>query len=134
MYAYCKEREDYRFFKLKRMQDIIAAEEKFNRQVPKQVLQRESIYDNQPKIKVTLKLEKEAAYRAMDDFPEYEIQKDGSVLVRGEFMQGEWLIDMLLGYGEHCEVIEPQWLREQVKEKIRRMLSKYEINSNRHTD
>ena len=125
LYAYCKEREDFRFFKLKRMQEIMVTKEKFNRSVPKRVLKDKSIYNNQPKIAVTLKLEKEAAYRAMDDFSEYEIQKDGSVVVRGEFIQGEWLIDMLFGYGMHCEIIEPLWLRDEVRQRLMKMIEKY---------
>lgn len=127
LYAYCREREDYRFFKLKRMQDITVAEERFHRRIPKQVLQRESIYEKQSRINVTLKLEKEAAFRAMDDFQEYEIQKDGSVLVSGEFMQGEWLIDLILGYGVYCEVVEPQWVRDEVKTRLMKMISKYNL-------
>jgi len=127
LYAYCREREDYRFFKLKRMQDIIVAEEAFRRQVPKQVLKKENAYDKQPKVLVTLKLSKEAFYRAMDDFPKYEMLEDGSALVSGEFVQGEWLVDMLLGLGEHCEVIEPQWLREKAKERLQRMVELYAL-------
>lgn len=127
LYAYCREREDYRFFKLKRMQDIIVAEEAFRRHVPKRVLKKENAYDKQQKVWVTLKLSKEAFYRAMDDFPEYEVLEDGSALVSGEFVQGEWLVDMLLGLGEHCEVIEPQWLREKAKERLQRMVELYAL-------
>ena len=127
LYAYCREREDYRFFKLKRMQDIIVAEEAFRRHVPKRVLKKENAYDKQQKVWVTLKLSKEAFYRAMDDFPEYEVLEDGSVLVSGEFIQGEWLVDMLLGLGEHCEVVEPQWLREKAKERLQRMVELYAL-------
>ena len=87
----------------------------------------ENAYDKQQKVWVTLKLSKEAFYRAMDDFPEYEVLEDGSALVSGEFVQGEWLVDMLLGLGEHCEVIEPQWLREKAKERLQRMVELYAL-------
>lgn len=127
LYAYCMEREDYRFFKLKRMQDIAVTEEKFNRNAPKQVMPKESIYDKQPKVKVTLKFEKEAAFRAMDDFAGCILQPDGSVVVSGEYMQGDWLIDLILSYGVHCEVVEPKWLREQVKVRLEKMLEHYKI-------
>lgn len=127
LYAYCRKREDFRFFKLKRMQDITVTEEKFNRNAPKHVIPKESIYDKQPKVDVTLKFEKEAAFRAMDDFAEYILQPDGSVVVSGEYMQGDWLIDLILSYGVHCEVVEPMWLREQVKVRLEKMLEHYKI-------
>lgn len=127
LYAYCMEREDYRFFKLKRMQDIVVTEERFNRNAPKQVMPKESIYDKQPKVKVILKFEKEAAFRALDDFSECIMQPDGSVVVSGEYIQGDWLIDLILSYGVRCEIVEPHWLRENVKEKLRRMVEKYAL-------
>ena len=126
MYAYCRMRKDYRFFKLKRMQDMNVLEEIFERQAPKQVLQNENTYPVASKVKVKLKIEKEAAYRAMDDFTEYEILEDGSVLISGEFIQDEWLLSMLIGYGEYCEIVEPVWIREQVKEKLARTMEKYQ--------
>ena len=89
--------------------------------------ENENIYASQPKVKVTLKLGSRVAYRAMDDFPECEILADGSARVSGEFIQGDWLVDTLLGYGEHCEVIEPVWLREAVQEKLRRLVEKYAL-------
>lgn len=130
LYAYCREREDFRFFKLKRMQDIVVTEEIFERNAPKQVLQKESIYDKQPKVKVILKLEKEVAFRAMDDFAECAMQPDGSAVVSGEYILGELLIDLILGYGGYCEVIEPQWVREQVRERLVKMLERYSMEEN----
>lgn len=126
LYAYCRMREDYRFFKLKRMQDVIVMDETFSRQAQQKVLKQENTYHLQPKVRVKLKLEKQAAYRAMDDFGEYEMLADGSVLVSGEFVQGDWLADTLLGYGEYCEVIEPEWLREKVRLKAQKIWQRYE--------
>ena len=105
-------------------------EEIFERNAPKQVLQKESIYDKRPKVKVILKLEKEVAFRAMDDFAECAMQPDGSAVVSGEYILGEWLIDLILGYGGYCEVIEPQWVREQVREQLVKMLERYSMEEN----
>ena len=128
LYAYCRMREECRFFKLKRMQDVSVTDETFIRQTPQKVLKQENIYHLQPKVRVTLKLEKQAAYRALDDFPEYEMLTDGSVLVHGEFKQGDWLADMLLGYGEYCEVVEPEWLREDLRLKAKKIWQRYKID------
>lgn len=128
LYAYCRMREECRFFKLKRMQDVSVMEETFIRQTQQKVLKQENTYHSQPKVKVTLKLEKQAVYRAMDDFPEYEMLADGSVLVHGEFMQGDWLTDMLLCYGEYCEVVEPEWLREDLRLKAKKIWQRYKID------
>ena len=125
LYAYCRLREDYRFFKLKRMQNVEVMQEKFGRQIPEKILQSEDSYQLGELVKVRLKFDKEAAFRAMDDFSECEMQDDGSALVRGEYMKGAWLADIVIGYGEYCEVIEPQWLRDEVQEKLQRMMERY---------
>lgn len=125
LYAYCRLREDYRFFKLKRMRDAEIVQEIYKRQIPKKVLQNENSYREGEYVKVLLRFDKQAAFRAMDDFAECEMQSDGSVLVKCEYTIGEWLTDIVIGYGEHCEVIKPQWLRNEVEEKLRRMVVKY---------
>ncbi len=125
LYAYCRLREDYRFFKLKRMRDVELISEKFERQSPKKILQNENSYQSGESVKVLLKFDKQAAFRAMDDFSECEMQDDGSVSVSCEYMVGEWLTDIVIGYGEHCEVISPQWLRDEMEEKLCRMVERY---------
>lgn len=126
LYAYCRLREDYRFFKLKRMRDAEIVQEIFKRQIPKNVLKNENSYREGEYVKVLLRFDKQAAFRAMDDFAECEVCSDGSALVSGEYMNGDWLTDIIIGYGEHCEVIGPQWLRDEVKEKLRRMMERYD--------
>ena len=126
LYAYCRMREECRFFKLKRMQNLLVTEERFERTVPKRVLQKENNYSKQDMVKVILKFENKTAYRAMDDFSEYKMLEDGSVLVTGEFAKGEWLADILLGYGEHCEVIEPKWLRGEIEKRADKLLKRYQ--------
>ncbi len=125
LYAYCRLREDYRFFKLKRMRDVEVTRENFGRRIPKKVLRNETSYKEGEYVQVLLRFDKRAAFRAMDDFAECEMQSDGSVLVNCEYMIGEWLTDIVIGYGEHCEVIKPQWLRDEVQEKLQRMMERY---------
>ena len=126
LYAYCRLREDYRFFKLKRMREVEAIPENFKRRIPGKVLQNETSYQEGEYTQVLLRFDKQAAFRAMDDFAECEMLSDGSVLVNCEYMTGGWLPDIVIGYGEHCEVLKPQWLRDEVEEKLRRMVAKYE--------
>lgn len=125
LYGYCETRQAERFFKLKRIHDLVVADENFHRYCPKTVLPTPQKDTTSKTIKVKLKIRKEAAYRAYDDFEHCMHLQDGSLLIEGEFPQKEWLVNCILSYGDICEVLEPEELRQQVKEKLLKMLEKY---------
>lgn len=126
LYGFCRLRQDFRFFKLKRIRELTMLEEHFMRQIPKMDI---SFSENKPKeelLKVKLRIEREAAYRAYDDFEKCDTQPDGSVIVEGYFARNEWAMNYILGYGELCQVIEPLALRDEMHRKIQSMLKKYQ--------
>jgi predicted DNA-binding transcriptional regulator YafY len=125
LYGFCQMRQDYRFFKLKRVQELAVTEESFCRYCPETVLPKESNPTVRKIIKVKLKMDKAVAYRVYDDFKNYQSLEDGSILVEGEFWEDEWLVQSILSYGEYCQVLEPEELRQKVKQKLMRILEQY---------
>lgn len=125
LYAYCRLREDYRFFKLKRMRDLVVMGERFVRRIPERIFTQSEQPKKPEMIKVKVRFEKEFAYLAYDDFESCEMQKDGSVLAESWFWKMDWMAEQILGYGEACEVLEPPELRTVLKEKLEKMLNKY---------
>lgn len=127
VYGFCRIRRDVRFFKLKRIRNLEVAQEHFVRAIPEKILfsHNETERENVETLKVKLKIEKEAAYRAFDEFENCQIQEDGSVIVETDFLKNEWLVYHILSYGEDCTVLEPEELCEEIKEKLCNMLGKY---------
>lgn len=127
LYGFCRIRKDFRFFKLRRMSDLVVLEEKFLRKIPKKVLvlNKEEL-EKVEWMKVRIRMEKEAAYRGYDDFEHCELQADGSVIAEAYFRETDWLVDHLLSFGDRCEVLEPMKLREEMHEKLQGMLKKYQ--------
>lgn len=126
LYGFCRFRQDFRFFKLKRIRDLDVLEEHFVYRVPKADAVPYKSGEAQELVKIKFRIEKEAAYRAYDDFEQCETQTDGSVIVAGCFKKNEWVMNYILGYGEMCEVLEPLELRDEIQQKIRCMLKKYQ--------
>lgn len=126
LYGFCRLRKDFRFFKLKRMRDLQMLDEQYERQIPKQIFTPGKQPENSELIRVRIKINKEAAYRAYDDFKHCEPQEDGSVIAEHYFTQSDWMAEYFLGFGESCEVLEPPQLRAEIKEKLYRMMKKYE--------
>ena len=127
LYGFCRLREDFRFFKLKRMRELEVLEEHFVREIPKtNVVSPYKKMEMAEPIKIVVRVEKEAAYRVYDDFEHCEPQPDGSVIAESCFVDMDWVADYMLGYGELCEVLEPLELRDEIRRKIQCLLKKYQ--------
>ncbi|WP_027399136.1 helix-turn-helix transcriptional regulator [Anaerovorax odorimutans] len=124
LYAYCKVRGDFRFFKLKRISDLSLLEENFQRKSPKQVFSEDDIFQEEF-VKLKLKLSAQMAYRVYDEFDDYELQKDGSFIAQIKYPKDKWLISYILTFGKHCEVLEPYDIRNSIKEELQNILKNY---------
>lgn len=123
--GYCRKKQDFRTFKISRIQDLEITEETFERKelshtiVPKQ--------SNIPLVTLKLKIRKEASYRVLDEYPmdSMEQTKSGDFIVTITFPENDWVYGYILSFGEDAEVIEPQYVRQQIKEKLEKNLSQY---------
>ncbi|MEG1447763.1 MAG: YafY family protein [Oscillospiraceae bacterium] len=124
LYAYCRVRCDYRFFKLRRIRELEVLEEHFQRQAPEKIFQENKAFaDNL--VTITMKISKELAYRVYDEFPQYEVLSDGDFLVHLTIPRGEWIFNYIATFGEYCEILESGDVRHQFKEKLQKTLEQY---------
>lgn len=124
LYGYCRMRGECRFFKLRRMQDPVMAEEFFQRGIPERILVGTEQYQ-QEYISLTLRLDPEMAFRVYDEFDHYRQQQDGSFLVECRCAEGEWLLGYIASFGSFCEVLQPRKVRERVKKELENILKNY---------
>lgn len=124
LYAYCRLREDYRFFKLKRMKELKTLGETFERQAPAKILSSSSVFQDDY-VTITLKLSKEMAFRLYDEFTQYEVLEDGSFLACITMPRGQWVYYYIASFGEHCEVIEPEDIRLEIRDTLKKTLNHY---------
>lgn len=125
--AWCRERNDSRYFKLTRMSVPELTEERF----PPRVLPEPAAEQGAsefPQAEVTVTVDARLAYRVLDEFPpeQRERREDGSFLIRLSMAGGEWLYHFLMTYGEALEVLEPQEVRRELADRYRRALARYE--------
>lgn len=107
--AFCKEKQDFRIFKLNRILKLKLLENTF---VPRPYPEEKN-NDQQPYQQIVLLFSKEIAYRVYDEFDETEIeyQKNGDLIVHAEMPVDQWLIGYLLSFGTQVEIIEPKYLK-----------------------
>lgn len=127
LYAYCRKRTGMRYFKLTRIENLTVLDESFTRIAPESATTYSA-----PKLQTELIefiSDAEISPRIYDEFPHRSISvnEDDRLHVNVELPVGDWLADYLLSYGEHIEVIKPNWLREEISAKIIMLKEKYKI-------
>lgn len=124
LYAYCRVRSNFRFFKLRRIKELMVLPELFDRQTPKKIFDGKEIFEDDF-VTIMLKISKEMTYRVYDEFPEYEKLPDGGFFVKLTMPRGEWVYHYLASFGQHCQVIAPQDIRLQIKNTLQETLKQY---------
>jgi predicted DNA-binding transcriptional regulator YafY len=127
--GFCCEKECFRVFKITRMREVKTIDKNFERkEISKYFKKTKSDYEFNT---VTLKLRfnSNMLYRIIDYYNENQIlqEPDGSYLVTAEFPYDEWVYSHILSYGDSVEVIEPEYVVEEVKKRLKNMFKKYII-------
>jgi len=124
VYGYCQSRNDYRFFKLRRIKKLCVLNQNFLRTSPQQIFSDHHVFQKEY-VTLKLKLSSQMAYRVYDEFDTYEQQEDGSFIAEIHFPKGEWIFNYITSFGEHCEILEPVDVRNYLKIKLENTLKHY---------
>lgn len=126
-YGYCYTRNDYRLFRLSRMSDLQMRRETFiPRNYQKPILDFEEILVSmQTEIKIRIHksvLDRVLEFCAYDHFVP---DGDEHYIVNFPFIENEYYYDILLGFGDKCECLEPSHIRTKMAQKISTMAAIY---------
>lgn len=125
--AYCKLKEDYRTFKIMRIRKLMLTDESFDRN-EFQMVDIEAEAKAYPSlIKIKLRFDPQIAFRVYDQFNEEMIihNEDGSIDVTASYPAGEWIYSYILSFGTLVTVLEPEDVRQKVKQILSETLKKY---------
>lgn len=127
LYAYCCLREDYRFFKLKRISQITVLDIQFEPEMVGKVLTEDSnkYSVNTRNMQVTLEISQEMAFRAYEELQNIVVTDSGNLLSSMEVTDMDWFISYVLSYGSHMRILEPLEIKEKVMEEIEKMKNLY---------
>lgn len=125
LYGFCKLRNDYRFFKLTRIKNIVITDDNFEMNCPDKIFNDNEYVFKEKMVKVKLQVSKKMAYRVYDEFEEIEELENGDFVVSIEYPNGEWLYSYIYTFGEYAKVLEPLELKNQMKLKVEKMLNLY---------
>lgn len=128
LYGYCHAKKAFRLFRISRMSNLKIQEETFTpRTYQKPVLDFSDILENM-QIKIKIRIHKSILDRVLDYCPYEDFSKDGDAyyLVDFPFVENDYHYDLLLGFGNKCECLEPPHIRENLKRRIHDLSVMYE--------
>lgn len=115
VWSWCKEKEDFRLFKLNRMEKLLALEDRFEgREVKLPELSNEKIFPG--KIRIKALFEEEMKWRLVEEFGAdcFVEQPDGRLLFGADYTDEEAALSWLLTFGDKVVVLEPSIIQKKI--------------------
>lgn len=126
VWGWCKERKDFRLFKLNRMEKVILSEDVYvKRGVPFPDLSNERIFPGGIRVKALF--DASCKWRLVEEFGTdcFEEQEDGRLLFHADYTDKENLISWMMSFREQVELLEPEEIRAEIVQIIKNMEEKY---------
>lgn len=132
LYAYCRLRSDYRTFRLSRIRELKVHLERFPfRGVRLEELDarwgQQERAASSSSIQLVLKFRPSVRTRVEDAFglEAVELEEDGSLLVRTETQNPQWVRSMILSYGPDVQVVAPESVASEIKQLAKQIRERY---------
>lgn len=126
VWGWCKIRNDFRLFKLNRMDKLKMSELVFvKRQTTIPDLSNEMIFSGGIQVKALF--EPECKWRLVEEFGSgcFKIQEDGRLLFQADYTNKENLVTWLMSFRDKVELLEPEEIRAEIIANIENMRRKY---------
>ena len=126
LWGWCRDRHDYRLFKLNRMEGVEEKGEEFiPRNAPKPDLSNENVFPEGIEVKALFP--PQYKWRLVDDFgPDcFTERDDGKLLFSSSHMDKDSFLTWLMTFGSKVEVLEPVEIRDQLLRNAEETLALY---------
>ena len=126
LWGWCRKREDYRLFKLNRMDRVTETDKEFAcRNAPIPDLSNEKIFPGG--IKVKAYFTPDMKWRLVEEFGPHCISEtdDGRLLLTADYTDMENLVTWLMTFGAKAEVLEPAEARDIIRRNAEETLKIY---------
>lgn len=126
VWGWCMEREDFRLFKLNRMERLSLPGDTFERRpVPRPDLSNERIFPGGIRVKALF--DADCKWRLVEEFGTgcFEEQSDGRLLFHADYTDRENLIAWLMTFRERVVLLEPEDVREEMRSILNAMVKRY---------
>ena len=127
LHGWCRDREDWRLFKLGRMLSLETLEETFSpRPAPWPITPAEQVYPG--RLQAAVRFAPSARWRLVDEYGAecFTQEPDGSLLFRRSFPGRGELLRWVLSFGDQAEILEPEDMRREMADFAKKIFEKYD--------
>lgn len=128
LHAFCTLKSDYRLFKITRIKSLQFSDEVFDPNDYKLIPEQKDEWADNTDTPLILKFDKNIYSSFKDFFLEESITEDSGehFIVSVNFPIDNWVKSLILSFGEMVEVLEPEFLRQEIKEAAQKIVDKYD--------
>ncbi len=130
LFAFCREKNDFRIFKIAKIKSLIVKDETFVRKSGSYRNYFKNDYINgKDVINLKLRFKKKSQKLVYEYFDEQSITlvDDDSIFVDIAFPNNEWVVSWLLSFGDSVEILKPQNIKDEIIIKAKNILKNYQI-------
>lgn len=127
VWGWCSMRQDFRLFKLNRMEELALGETTFEgRHCPLPDLSDNKVFSGG--IEIQALFQPEYKWKLIEEYGPYcyTEQEDGRLLFQSHFTNRDYLITWLFSFRDGVELVSPEEIRTEIKTVIERMRAIYE--------
>lgn len=124
LYAYCTVRNDYRFFKLRRISSIDVSEDRFSMKAPQTVAPQFS-HDEDSLIEAVIQVSHSMAFRVYDEISDYTEDEKGNFICKVKMPDINTICVYAASFGEYAKIISPESAYNELRRRILKMTQIY---------
>ena len=128
--GWCRERKDFRRFKLHRLWELALTNEQFSvRAIPDEIRNASDVFSDKDKqYNIQIRFDKSVRFRLIEEYGLncYEENEDG-LLLSLDYTKKDYIFGWVLSFGDKAEVISPLETRAEFAEVVKNLFYKYRI-------
>jgi len=127
LWGFCRDKRDYRTFRISRIKNVTITDETFERVKFHHTEEEKPDINRCQYVRLVLEFTTGALYRLNDDYDDELLQDngDGTYTLDIAFPEDEWVYGYILSFGTTVKVVEPQRVRNIIKERAEKIAGFY---------
>lgn len=128
LFGYCTKRQEFRMFKINRISTLKICREIYEERTNFEIPTMQSDFSNDKGTLITVRMDKMYEFLAIDFFGKENIKEiNNSLYISFSTEYVQWVISTFASLGDKAEIIEPESLREKIKNFLKQAENQYEI-------